>query len=204
MQAVYAIASPDLIKAILGNGATVEGWACYVERMMIEQGYKSSPEMRLFYNKWNLREVCNFILDYNVHCNKWTEAQVTDLLVNEAFQQATEAKEKYERATLSQVQLTSYYTGLTEIYELREDIRKKQGAAFNLKKFHEEFLSFGSAPVKEIAPLMFTEKPKTVASTQGQNRGGGQNRQRGQGGSRPQQPSGPGNADVQQGKPDRK
>lgn len=217
VQAVYANASPDLIKSILGNGATIEGWACYVERMMVEQGYKSSPEMRLFYYKWNLREVCNFILDYNVHCKGWTEKEVTNLLVNEAFQQSTEAKEKYERATLSQVQLTSYFTGLTEIYELREEIRKKQGAAFNLKKFHEEFLSFGSAPVKEIAPLMFTEKPKTVSNPQSQNRGG-QNRQGGQGGNRQQQsrstnnqadirqgqPSGPGNADVQQAQPAKK
>ncbi len=202
VQAVYSNASPDLVKAILGNGATIEGWACYVERMMIEQGYKSSPEMRLFYYKWNLREVCNFILDYHVHCNKWTEAQVTDLLVNEAFQQTTEAKEKYQRATLSQVQLTSYFTGLTEIYELREDIRKKQGAAFNLKKFHEEFLSFGSAPVKEIAPLMFTPKPKAVANQQGQNRGG-QNRPQGQGGNRPTS-NGPGNADAIQNQPGKK
>jgi uncharacterized protein (DUF885 family) len=30
----------------------------------------------------------------------------------------------------------------------------KQGNTFNLKKFHEEFLSFGSAPVKYIKQLM--------------------------------------------------
>ncbi len=153
-QGIYANRSPSIIKTILGNGATIEGWACYVERMMLEEGYNASPEMMLFYYKWNLRETCNFILDYNIHCNNWSAQQVRDLLVNEAFQQNKEATEKWRRASLTQVQLTSYFTGLTEIYELREELKQKQGSAFDLKKFHEQFLSFGSAPVKEIRELM--------------------------------------------------
>ena len=153
-QLIYSNRSPSIIKAILGNGAMVEGWACYVERMMVEEGYGKSPEMQLFYDKWNLRECCNFLLDYNIHCNNWTEKQVLDLLVNEGFQQSAEASEKYKRASLTQVQLTSYFTGLTEIYDLREEMKAKQGAKFDLKKFHEQFLSYGSAPVKEIRELM--------------------------------------------------
>ncbi len=153
-QLIYANRSPSIIKTVFSNGAMVEGWACYVERMMMEEGYNTSPEMQLFYDKWNLREACNFILDYNVHCSKWSEEQAMDLLVKEAFQQTAEAKEKWKRVSLTQVQLTSYFTGLTEIYELREEAKKKQGAQFNLKKFHEQFLSYGSAPVKEIRELM--------------------------------------------------
>ncbi len=157
-QGIYANRSASMIKTILGNGATIEGWACYVERMMIEQGFHDSPEMLLFYYKWNLREACNFILDYNVHCNNWSEKEVRNLLVNEAFQQETEAAEKYKRVTLSQVQLTSYFTGLTEIYELREELRAKLDKRFTLKKFHEKFLSFGSAPVKEIRTLLMRNR----------------------------------------------
>ena len=153
-QHIYANRQPSIIKSILGNGAMEEGWACYVERMMIEEGYNASPEMQLFYDKWNLREACNFILDYNIQCDNWSEQQVMDLIVKEAFQQSAEAKEKWKRATLSQVQLASYFTGLTEIYELREELKKKQGDKFDLKKFHEQFLSYGSAPVKETRALM--------------------------------------------------
>jgi uncharacterized protein (DUF885 family) len=60
---------------------------------------------------------------------------------------------------LSQVQLTSYFTGFSEIYDLREDI-KKSDPNFDLKKFHEKFLSYGSAPVKYIRQLMMDEKKK--------------------------------------------
>ena len=154
VQLVYANKSPSIIKAVFGNGAMIEGWACYVERMMIEAGYHKSPEMQLFYDKWNLREACNFLLDYNIQANGWSESQVMDLLVKEGFQQSAEAHEKYKRATLSQVQLASYFSGQTEIFELRDEIKKKLGDKFDLKAFHEQFLSYGSAPVKEIRTLM--------------------------------------------------
>ena len=154
VQLVYANKAPSLIKAVFGNGAMIEGWACYVERMMIEAGYHRSPEMQLFYDKWNLREACNFLLDYNIQANGWNEAQVMDLLVKEGFQQSAEAHEKYKRATLSQVQLASYFSGQTEIFELRDEMKKKLSDKFDLKAFHEQFLSYGSAPVKEIRTLM--------------------------------------------------
>ncbi len=153
-QLIYANRSPSIIKALFGNNAMIEGWACYVERMMMEQGYNASPEMQLFYDKWNLREVCNFLIDHNIQCENWTKDQMMDLLVREAFQQNAEAQEKWKRATLSQVQLACYFTGQTEIYELREEMKKKLGDKFDLKKFHEDFLSYGSAPVKEIRELM--------------------------------------------------
>ena len=80
------------------------------------------------------------------------------LLVDDAFQQNQEADNKWKRATLTQVQLTSYFTGFTEIYELREELKSKQGSKYNLKAFHEKFLSYGSAPVRFIRELMLEEK----------------------------------------------
>ena len=153
-QLIYSNRSPSLIKSVFGNGTMVEGWACYVERMMIEEGYNQSPEMQLFYYKWNLRECTNMILDYSVHCNNMSEEQAMHLLADEAFQQSAEAKEKFHRAMVTNVQLSSYYTGLSEIYQLREDYRKQEGQHFSLKKFHETFLSYGSAPVRLIRDMM--------------------------------------------------
>lgn len=162
-QLVYANQSPSIVKAILGNNAMIEGWAVYTELMMLENGYdgdksansaEASPEMWLMYYKWNLRSTCNTILDYSVHVQNMSEKEAMDLLVNEAFQQEAEAAGKWRRVSVTQVQLCCYFTGFSEIYDLREELKKKQGSAFNLKKFHETFLSFGSAPVKYIRELM--------------------------------------------------
>jgi len=157
-QLVYSNQSPSIIKSIFGNGAMVEGWAVYAEKMMLESGYKNSDEMWLMYYKWNLRTTCNTILDISVHTKNMSKEAALNLLTKEAFQQQAEAEGKWKRVTLSQVQLCSYFTGYTEIYNLREEIKKQQGDKFNLKQFHEKFLSFGSAPVKYIKELMLSEE----------------------------------------------
>lgn len=162
-QLVYSNNSPSIIKSIFGNGAMIEGWAVYTELMMLENGYgapagstTSSPEMWLMYYKWNLRTTCNTILDYSVHNLNFSKEQALNLLVNEAYQQDAEAEGKWKRATLSQVQLCSYFTGFTEICSLREELMTKEGKAFKLKAFHEKFLSYGSAPVRDIRELMMS------------------------------------------------
>lgn len=163
-QLIYSNRSPSIIKAILGNGAMVEGWAVYTERMMLENGYgapagstEASPEMWLMYYKWNLRSTCNTILDYGVHVNNLGKEQALELLTREAFQQQAEAEGKWHRVSVTQVQLCSYFTGYTEIYDFREELKKKMGDAFNLKQFHEKFLSYGSAPVKYIREIMLKD-----------------------------------------------
>ncbi|MRW84415.1 DUF885 family protein [Pseudoduganella sp. FT26W] len=154
-QLVYANRSPSIVKSIFGNGAMVEGWAVYGERMMLESGYgDNAPEMWLMWSKWNLRSVTNTILDYSVHVLGMTEEQAVDLLQRQAFQTHSEAVEKWHRVQVSSVQLTSYFSGYSEIMELREQRKQQLGASFNLKQFHEQFLSYGSAPVRVIKGLM--------------------------------------------------
>ena len=58
------------------------------------------------------------------------------------------------RANLSSTQLLSYFTGYTEHVELREEARRRQGAAFDLKAHNDAVLSHGSPPVKYARALM--------------------------------------------------
>jgi uncharacterized protein (DUF885 family) len=154
-QLVYANRSPSLVKSLFGNGAMVEGWAVYGERMMLDAGYgDNAPEMWLMWCKWNLRSVTNTILDYSVHVLGMTQEQALDLLVRQAFQTPQEAEEKWRRVQLSSVQLTSYFSGYSDIMELREKRKQELGERFDLKQFNEQFLSYGSAPVRVIAELM--------------------------------------------------
>jgi len=154
-QLMNANRSPSLVKALFGNGAMVEGWAVYGERMMLESGYgDNAPELWLMWCKWNLRSVTNTILDYSVHVLGMTREQAMDLLVRQAFQTPQEASEKWKRAQLSSVQLSSYFSGYSDIMELRERRRQQLGDRFDLKAFHDQFLSYGNAPVKIIGQLM--------------------------------------------------
>ena len=133
----------------------IEGWAVYTEDMMIENGWSNGvPEMELALYKWKLRVLSNVIIDYEMQCLNVQKDSIIKFLIKECFQTDAQAEEKYHRATLSQVQLCSYYTGASAIHALREDYKNKMGNQYNLKDFHEKFLSFGSSPVKYIRERM--------------------------------------------------
>jgi uncharacterized protein (DUF885 family) len=159
-QLVYANKSPSLIKSVLGNGAMIEGWAVFTEQMMLENGFgNNEPEMWLMWYKWNLRSICNTILDYSVHTGTMDKDACVKFLTREAFQQQAEAEGKWRRVSVSSVQLTSYYSGYKEIVDLRDAYRKKLGDKYTVKDFNEKFLSYGSAPVKYIKESMLGVKP---------------------------------------------
>jgi uncharacterized protein (DUF885 family) len=147
--------SPDVVRSVFQNGAMIEGWATYTEGMMLENGWGNhTPEMELVFDKLKLRELANVIIDYDIQCLNKPKEAIVHLLVKECFQTHAQAEEKYHRATVSQVQLCSYYTGATAIQSLREEYQKKMGKDYSLKDFHEKFLSFGSSPVKYIRGRM--------------------------------------------------
>ena len=123
--------------------------------MMLDAGYGgNAPEMWLTWMKWNLRAVCNTIIDVEIQTGDASRERVIDFLVREAFQSQTEVEEKWRRATLSQVQLVSYFDGYAEIRALRDEEKARLGKSFSIKEFNNRFLSYGSAPVRYIRELM--------------------------------------------------
>jgi len=147
--------SNDVVRAVFQNGAMIEGWAVYAESMMLEEGWGNhSPEMELVHDKLKLRELANVIIDYELQCLNKSKEDLVHLMVHDCFQTQAQAEEKYHRATVSQVQLCSYFSGSTAILALREDYQKKMGDKYSLKEFHEKFLSYGSSPVKYIRERM--------------------------------------------------
>lgn len=147
-----------MVRSVFMNGTMIEGWAVYTEGMMLENGWGNhSLEMDLIHGKWKLRELSNVIVDYDLHVLNKSRESIMNLLVKECFQTQAQAEEKYHRATVSQVQLCSYYSGYLAIESLREEYKRKMGDKYTIKDFHEKFLSFGSSPIKYIRELMLAE-----------------------------------------------
>jgi uncharacterized protein (DUF885 family) len=155
VQLVHANRSKSLVKSIFGNDSMIEGWAVYSERMMLEAGYGGgTPEMWLIWMKWNLRAVANTLIDIEIQTGGLTREQAVQFLTREAFQSEAEATAKWRRATLSQVQLTSYFNGYAEIVALRDEEKTRLGNRFRLRDFNDRLLSYGSAPVRYLRELM--------------------------------------------------
>ena len=120
---------------------------------MAEQGY-GGPEVKMQQLKMRLRVICNAILDQGIHAKNMSEKEAMDLMMNQGFQQEGEAVAKWKRARISSTQLSTYFVGVTEHLALRDSAKARDGSAFNLKKYHNIVLSFGSPPVKYVREMM--------------------------------------------------
>src|ERR1700730_5548670 len=98
--------------------------------------------------------VQQFVVDYGLHCLNYSKNGIHELLKKETFQEDGQISEKYHRATVSHVQFCSFFTGYSQIVALKAAYQEKTGSAYNLKNFHEKFLSYGCAPVKYIREMM--------------------------------------------------
>jgi uncharacterized protein (DUF885 family) len=145
--------APTLVRAIFRSGTFIEGWAVYCEQMMAEQGY-GGPEVKMQQLKMRLRAIANAILDQSIHAGNMSEQEAMSLMMKEAYQQEGEAVAKWKRARLTSAQLSSYFVGVSEHLDLREAETKKLGNQFDLKKYHDQVISYGSPPVKYVRELM--------------------------------------------------
>jgi len=146
---------PSIVRAVLGSGSFIEGWAVYSEKMMVEEGFrKDEPLNELCMLKVRLRTITNAILDQMVHVDGISQDDaVKVLMVKEAFQQEREAAGKWVRAQLSSTQLSTYFVGVSEHDALRAEAQEREG--FELKTYHDKVLSFGSPPARYVRALMF-------------------------------------------------
>src|SRR5215213_4058577 len=155
VQLAYSNRCPSLVRKILSSGTFAEGWAVYTEQMMLDQGYGGGDlSLRLHQLKFYQRAVINAILDHKMHCANMSDEDALRLLIDRGFQTEAEAVGKVLRAKQSSTQLSTYFVGRTAFYRLRQDVQRKQGAAFDLGKFHEEVLSHGTLPVKYLPELV--------------------------------------------------
>jgi len=159
------------IRKVLGANSNIEGWAHYCEQMMLDQGYAAAPAgasaehvrqaklVRLGQLQDALLRDARFVNSIKLHTGegepggKWTTDQAVDFFVNEGYQSRAAGLVETKRGTGDPTYL--YYTlGKLEIMKLREDMKKKEGAAFNLQQFHDAFMRQGFAPIKVIRKAM--------------------------------------------------
>jgi len=158
LQIAHSNRYPSVLRAMLGSGPFVEGWAVYTERVMQEQGFRAGdPLMRLVQLKWYLRAVTNAIMDSAIHVDGMSREDAMQLMTQTGFQEEREAAGKWVRAQLSSTQLSTYFVGYQEHADMRAEAERRQGSRFNLKAYHDQALSYGSPPVRFVRELLFDE-----------------------------------------------
>jgi uncharacterized protein (DUF885 family) len=158
LQIAHSNRYPSVLRAMLWSGPFVEGWAVYTERVMQEQGFRGNdPLMRLVQLKWYLRAVTNAIMDSAIHVDGMTREEAMQLMTVTGFQEEREAAGKWVRAQLTSAQLSTYFVGYLEHADLRAEAERRLGERFDLKRYHDQVLSYGSPPGRFVRALMFEE-----------------------------------------------
>jgi len=158
LQIAHSNRYPSVLRAMLGSGPFIEGWAVYAERVMREQGFRGDdPLMQLVQLKWYLRSATNAIIDSAIHVDGMTRDEAMRLMTATGFQEEREAAGKWVRAQLTSAQLSTYFVGYQEHADMRAEAERRLGNAFNLKQYHDRVLSYGSPPVRFVRALTFDE-----------------------------------------------
>ena len=180
LQGAYANQSPSLARAVFASGTFAEGWAVYVTQVLMDLGYRDNePALMLTHWKFYLRAVTNAIMDVAIHTEGMTEEQAMELMVSGGFQEQDEARAKWVRARLTSTQLSTYYVGSLEMWDLEVEARRRAAVAsgtaaesvpeqhiaggmgdtpgFDYRAHLEAVIAHGTPPIKWVARQMFGE-----------------------------------------------
>lgn len=132
----------------------LEGWALYCEEMMYEAGFYHDPRVRLMQLKDQLWRAARVVIDVQLHTAGMTPEEAVRFLVEEAKLEEPNAQAEVRRYTLTPTQPMSYILGKRAILALRDQVRRRQGDRFNLRRFHNDLLSHGSLPPRLVRESM--------------------------------------------------
>lgn len=171
VQFLWVPKAPSRVRKLLGANTNVEGWAHYCEQMMLDEGYgqpgagardeRESKLLRLGQLQDALLRDARFIVGIEMHTGKMTMAQAEEFFQREGYQSKETAIVETKRGTSDPTYL--YYTlGKLEIMKLRKDLETKEGSAFSLEKFHDDFLRQGFPPIKIVREAMMRDNSPTL------------------------------------------
>jgi uncharacterized protein (DUF885 family) len=180
LQGVYANRSPSIARAIFASGVFAEGWAVYVTQVMMDVGYGADdPGLMLTHWKFYLRSVTNAIIDVRIHMDSMTEDEAMRLMVEGGFQEEAEARNKWNRARLTSTQLSTYFIGSMEMWDIERQARRRAAKAtgdprgvhsvpeagivgdygqtpgFEYRRHLEAVISHGTPPIPLLRRILF-------------------------------------------------
>jgi uncharacterized protein (DUF885 family) len=124
-----------------------EGWALYAETLGREMGLYEDPNSYLGHLSDELLRAVRLVTDTGLHSKGWTREQSIKYMMDMQGYSESESRRATERYMAWPGQALAYKIGSLKIQELRERAKKKLGAKFSLKSYHDQVLSDGALPL---------------------------------------------------------
>ncbi len=94
------------------------------------------------------------IVDVQLHCGRMTLDEAASFYEDRTAMSPVAARQEAVKNSMFPGAALMYLTGTDLIWQLRRERERAEGDRFNLRRFHDEFLSYGSIPVSLIAEAM--------------------------------------------------
>lgn len=139
--------------AMFCGGTMAEGWACYATDLMDEIGFLTPLEHYSQYHA-RLRMAARAIVDVNLHHGVFTLEEATAFYRDQVGMTPQAAHSEAVKNSMFPGTAMMYLIGTDLVHNLRRDLAAQRGSDFNLRDFHDQFLSYGSVPVSLIGAAM--------------------------------------------------
>ena len=144
-------ALPLIRKAGGGFSANTEGWALYAEQLCDEMGlYDQDPLARLGMLRAAIFRAARCVVDTGIHTRGWSREQAIDYMVATTGDDRARLMTEVERYCAWPGQATSYKVGQTHWLKLRADARRRLGAKFDIRDFHDAGLTAAPMPLSVL------------------------------------------------------
>jgi uncharacterized protein (DUF885 family) len=142
---------PLIRKAGGGFSANTEGWALYAEQLAGEMGlYDSDPLGRLGMLQSLLFRAARCVVDTGIHAEGWSRERAIDYMVDTTGDNRSAMTTEVERYCTWPGQATSYKVGHTRWLKLRAEARRRLGARFDIRDFHDVGLTAAPMPLSVL------------------------------------------------------
>ncbi|GAA4347545.1 DUF885 domain-containing protein [Angustibacter luteus] len=136
---------------VSGHG---EGWALYAERLMADLGFLDDPGDRMGMLDGQRMRAARVVLDIGVHCElaapaelgggTWDAAKAWEFFRHKANMAESILRFEVDRYLGWPGQAPSYKVGERLWLDVRDQVRAREGADFDLARFHRRALDLGS------------------------------------------------------------
>jgi uncharacterized protein (DUF885 family) len=145
-------ADAPLYRQFAQYSAYVEGWALYAEQVAGEIGaYENDPFGEIGAVQSALFRAARIVVDTGIHHRRWSRAEATRWMVENAGEQPASAQREIDRYCVYPGQACAFMVGRLELLRTREAARRRQGAAFDVRDWHEAVLAAGPMPMQVLA-----------------------------------------------------
>jgi len=147
----------------LGVTAFVEGWGLYAERLADDMHLYTGDLDRIGMLSYDAWRASRLVVDTGMHAMGWTRQQAIDYMVANTVLAENNIANEVDRYLGDPGQALAYKVGQIEILALRDEAKKRLGARFDLKAFHETVLKNGAVAL----PVLHQQVEDWIASEEG-------------------------------------